>query len=281
MIEMKQKMVFALVATMSGLLSGQVRADTGSYSAIQRAIASGSVDQIVMEVEEAERLMCTSECLNTVRALLDDDRYEVREVAAWWFARRPGQMKVLSAEAVANLASSTDAKKLTSAADMLGAFEHPAVVPDLMAALARSGIAGPARAHMVRALGNIGVADADPAIALAMRDASAEVRGEAVVAWAAIRFQGDARPVVPLVADTNIDVRRKAARVVGKYAEASARKALETALVSDSDAAVRRNAAWSLGRIGAIASADVLRKAMTDSSPLVRLTATVALRNLK
>src|SRR5258708_6578223 len=60
----------------------------GSDAAIRDAVASGSRDAIIAEVERAEGLMC-SECIQTVTNLTEDNRYEVREVAAWWFGKRP------------------------------------------------------------------------------------------------------------------------------------------------------------------------------------------------
>ena len=50
--------------------------------------SSGSVDAIIAEVERAESLMC-EECMPTMINLTEDNRVEVREVAAWWFAKRP------------------------------------------------------------------------------------------------------------------------------------------------------------------------------------------------
>ena len=60
----------------------------GSAAAIQAAVASHSVDAIVAEVERSESLIC-GECLDSLTALTEDSRFAVREVAAWWFARRP------------------------------------------------------------------------------------------------------------------------------------------------------------------------------------------------
>jgi HEAT repeat protein len=84
-----------------------------------------------------------------------------------------------------------------------------------------------------------------------------------------------------LIADSDLVVRRKASAVVGRLAETSGRVALEQQLASDEDPAVRRNAAWALGRIGDAASRAALQAAVDDASPLVRMSAKVALRNLR
>src|SRR5207237_9456719 len=60
----------------------------GSATLIQQAIASHSQDAIIAEVERTEGLMC-AECIQAVTGLTADNRFAVREVAAWWFAKRP------------------------------------------------------------------------------------------------------------------------------------------------------------------------------------------------
>src|SRR5215475_5639448 len=65
----------------------------GSAGLIQQAVASGSQDAIIAEVERTEGLWC-AECVQMVTNLTEDNRFAVREVAAWWFAKRP-QMKAM------------------------------------------------------------------------------------------------------------------------------------------------------------------------------------------
>ena len=114
-----------------------------------------------------------------------------------------------------------------------------------------------------------------------MQDSNATVRLTAVNAWLEIRKQADAAPVVALVADSDVLVRRAAASVVGNFRDASARTALEDVLVNDADPAVRRNAAWALGRIGDAASRPALEAAVNDSSGLVRGVARAALAEVR
>lgn len=277
--------IFATIvaATATALLfgtTGVAEAGRGGSSArIQNAIATGSADAIIAELERAERLICGA-CIEPVMALLKHEDYAVREAAAWWFARRPAQKKELGEMARANLQGS-DSVAARNAADILGTFRHPDAIPALAAAAARSDLDATARAHAVRALGTIGHKDANPALAAAMSDPDAAVRLAAVNAWLAVRWQDGAAPVAALVADADVAVRRKAAAVAGNLREASARAALEQQLTSDADPVVRRNAAWALGRIGDPASRDALQAATEDASSLVRRTAKVALHQLR
>ena len=75
----------------------------GSAGKIAAAVNSGSVDAIVAEVERAETLMCP-DCMGTMLNLLEDNRLQVREVAAWWFAKRPGAKEQLATTFKAELA---------------------------------------------------------------------------------------------------------------------------------------------------------------------------------
>jgi HEAT repeat protein len=251
----------------------------GSAAKIRDAINSTSTDAIIAELERAERLICDA-CIAPVMDLLDDDRYEVREAAAWWFARRPVMKAMLTERSVDDLAG-TDSRLARNAADVLGTFRHPVAIDALSAAVTRTDLSAEARQHIVRALGTIGHRDANPAIEAAMTDTDASVRAEALLAWAAIRGQSGAAPAVALVSDADATVRSKAAAVVGELREASARTALEAQLASDEDAVVRRNAAWALGRIGDDASRSALEAAVDDPSPLVRMTARAAIYKLR
>ncbi|HTE52181.1 MAG TPA: HEAT repeat domain-containing protein [Kofleriaceae bacterium] len=252
----------------------------GSFARIRSATQHGNPDAIVAELEKAENIPCTSACMTFVLELLDHDSYAVRDAAAWWFARRPAQMVEVTERALDRLASGSSVE-VRSAADALARVGHPRVVPQLAAAIARSGLSDEARAHAVRALGKIGHLSANPALAQAMGDGSAEVRREAIQAWTRILRQSGADPVVALVTDADVSVRRAAAQVVGRFPAAAARASLEGVVVSDPDPAVRRNAAWALGRIGDPASRAALTAASEDASSLVRMTARAALRHLR
>lgn len=251
----------------------------GSWSRIQNAVNSGSSDAIIAEIERAERLICGG-CITTVMDLLSDDRYEIREVAAWWFARRPAQKAELTVRGLADL-EGNDSIAARNAADMLGAFEHPQAVDALSRAAARTDLSAEARQHAVRALGTIGHDSANLGIAGAMLDSDAQVRREALGAWMNIRGQQGAAPAVDLISDSDVSVRRMATAVAGRLAEAGARNALEAQLASDDDPQVRRNAAWALGQLGDASSRAALEAAVSDPSSIVRMTARTALRNLR
>lgn len=270
-----------LVATTVAVLAlgGIAQAGRGGSAArIQNAINTRSTDAIIAEIERSERLICDA-CIAPVMGLLDDDRYEVREAAAWWFARRPVLKNALRDQSLADLAGA-DSRMARNAADVLGTFRHPEAVDALSAAAVRTDLTAEARAHAVRALGTIGVLAGDDALEAAMGDTDATVRFEALTAWIGIRGQTEAGAAVTLIADADATVRAKAAAVVGELRDAAGRVALEQQLASDPSATVRRNAAWALGRIGDAASRAVLETAATDSSSLVRMTAKVAIYQL-
>jgi HEAT repeat protein len=250
----------------------------GSASRIRDALNGGSVDAIIAEVERAERLTCPA-CVDPLMEMLDDERYEVREVAAWWFARRPVLKAALATDAVAKLAGS-DTIAARNAADLLGGFRHPQAVPALNAAIGNRALGAEAKAAAARALGLIGHRDGSAGLTAALADTDAGVRWAAVDAWALIRGQAGAAPVVARITDGDAGVRARAAAVVGKLREATGRAALEAAVTGDADPEVRRNAAWALGELGDEAPRAALTAATTDRSGLVRRTATAALARL-
>lgn len=270
---------FAVAALIVGVSGTADAGRGGSYARIQNAINTTSTDAIIAELERAERLICDA-CIAPVMGLLDDDRYEIREAAAWWFARRPVVKAMLTERSIEELAGS-DAEAARNAADILGTFRHPVAIDALTAAVARTDLSAEARQHAVRALGTIGHPRGAAGIEDALDDADAAVRAEALVAWAAIRGQTGAAPAVALIADEDATVRAKAAAVVGQLREATGRAALEAQLGSDPDPVVRRNAAWALGRIGDAASRAALEAASNDESSLVRMTARAAIYKLR
>lgn len=276
---MKQMFLAAAVAGALALTGGTAEAGRGGSAArIQNAVSTGSVDAIIAELERAERLICDA-CTPTVLDLLDHDRYELREAAAWWIARRPVLKTQLTERSVADLAGS-DSRLARNAADILGTFRHPQAIPALAAAVVRTDLSPEARMAAARALGTIGHRNANAALTAAMSDSDASVRFAAATSWLQVRKQAAAAPVIGLIGDADATVRAKAAGVVGELRDANGRAALEAALAGDADANVRRNAAWALGRIGDSASRAALTAATTDPSSLVRQTAKAALAGL-
>ena len=256
----------AVIAVASPAFAGR----GATRAEVAGTIRNGNADAIIAILEKAENMVSTTETIVLVEGLLGHQDYRVREVAAWWFARRPAHMTRLSQQARQTLATA-DSVAIRNAADMLGTFRHPRAVTLLSQTATRGDISAEARRAAVRALGTIGHPAGASALASAMSDADAGVRLQAVLSWAEIRRQDHAVPVVELLDDGDAAVRRAAAGVIGKYREASARVKLEATLADDPDALVRRNAAYALGRIGDRASREALATAAdSDESSLVR-----------
>jgi HEAT repeat protein len=250
----------------------------GSAGAIKSAVASHSADAIIAEVERTEALTC-GECIAIVTGLTEDSRLSVREVAAWWFAKRPTFKKVVADQFIAGLANG-DSIKVRNAADFLGRSSTFTSLPSLRAAINRTDIDADAKLALVRAVVHMSNLGGNPILTVAMADSSAAVRAAAVAAWRDIRGQADAAPIVAMLGDTDATVRAEAATVVGGMKQTNALGALQTMVVSDDSPIVRRNAAWALGKLGSAGSRTALTTASTDKSGLVRMTARAALTQL-
>ncbi|HEU0037385.1 MAG TPA: HEAT repeat domain-containing protein [Kofleriaceae bacterium] len=250
----------------------------GSAAQLQSAIASRSTDAIIAEVERIESLACTP-CVQMVTDLTADARYPVREVAAWWFAKRPALAKQLATKFKLDLASGTSIQ-VRNAADFLGASSTFDALPALRAAIRRD-VDADAKLAIVRAVDLLGNLGGNEVLTVAMTDRDASVRAAAVKAWRDIRGQVDAAPVVPLLADPDALVRAEAATVVGGMKQTAAVGALEGIVVNDPSPVVRRNAAWALGKLGLSSSRDALARATLDTSGLVRMTAKAALATIR
>jgi len=239
----------------------------GSAEAIEAAVASTSVDAIIAEVERTESLIC-EECLQTMTNLTEDPRQPVREVAAWWFARRVAYKDMLAVQFVDDLMHG-DTTKVRNASDFLGRTRTLNALPQLRVAISRGGLAPDARLAVVRAAGFIAHPNGNDILATAMADSDAGVRAAAAAAWRDMRGQTSAQPVVALLHDSDARVRAQAAGTVGGLGEQAGRAGLEALVVSDPEPTVRRNAAWALGQLGNAASRTALQQATNDKSGLV------------
>lgn len=264
----------ALCASVTPSLAGK----GGSAAAIQQAVRSGSTDAIIAEVERTEMLMC-DQCLQTVTALTEDNRYAVREVAAWWFAKRPALKDVMVAQMNDDL--TLDSIHVRNAADFLGAVKEYKSLPLLRTTFARAGLSVDARLAIVRAVGAMAHTSGNSILQAAMGDTDAGVRAAAITAWRDVLGQPNVTPVEPLLADSDAGVRAEAAASIGAYRDAAALPALEQMVVHDADAQARRNAAWALGRIGSSEAQAALQTASQDASPLVRGVAKASLAQLR
>jgi HEAT repeat protein len=251
----------------------------GSNANILAAVQSGSQDAIIAEVERAEGLVC-DDCIQTVTNLTEDNRFAVREVAAWWFAKRPGLAKVMGDQFKVDLVSG-DATHVRNAADFLGSVVDYTALPALRTAITRTGLTAEAKLSIVHAVGYLKHLDGNGILVTAMSDADATVRVAAIKAWRDVLGQVSVTPVESKLVDGDASVRAAAATVIGAYGDHNAMSALEQLVVSDTDPFVRRNAAWALGQIGSKDAASALIQASNDKSGLVRLVAKSSLATLK
>jgi HEAT repeat protein len=253
-----------------------------SPGAIHDAIASKSADAITSELERAESLVCP-QCVPMVRPLLDSDDRRVRQVAAWWLARR-GLVGDLTATMHTRLASG-DSVQTRNAADVLARFRQAKSVAPLGAALANPALSVEARVAVARALGDIGDASATPHLTAAFGAPEAPVRAAAVDGLRALRGFDDPSAAVPLLGDPDESVRIAAIYTIGaargmamNHGDDAARS-LARLVTDDPSSRVRKKAAWALGEIGApasLAGPALARAARQDRDPLVRSLASAA-----
>jgi HEAT repeat protein len=252
----------------------------GSPGAIRNAINSGSVDAIAAELERAEFLVCGA-CVDMVRPLIDNPNYKIRQVAAWWLARR-SVARTVRVEMLNRLAQ-PDSIAARNAADVLGEFHTVSSVPALGAALSNPIYSTEARAAMARALGTINRPAVVAPLTSALGAPEAQVKIAALAALQNVTGLQDGTAVVPLVGDADDGVRAQAATTLGMFRARPATDALVNALRSDASPTVRKQAAWALGRIGAnasVAGPALQAAAANDPSPFVRSLAAVSLTQL-
>jgi HEAT repeat protein len=262
--------------------AGSAVAGTGaSPQSVQRAISSGSSDAIKSELERAERLVCVS-CVDMVRPLIDNQDEGIRQVAAWWLARR-GVARNIRVEML-NRLGQPDSVAARNAADVLGELHYVSSIPALSAALSNPVFSSEARAHMAQALGRI----SRPAVVAPLTSAlgggtDGVVKVAAMQALQSIAGLRDGSAVSPLLADGDASVRAEAAVTLGMFHDASGTNALVSALQNDASPVVRKRAAWALGEIHAntaVAGPALQQAAANDASPFVRSLAAAALTRL-
>ena len=251
-----------------------------SPQAVQRAVASGSPDAIKSELERAEHLVCVS-CVDMVMPLLDNNNQGIRQVAAWWIARRGVARNVRVA--MLNRLGQPDSVAARNAADVLGEFHYVSSVPALSAALSNPVFSSEARAHMAAALGRISRPEVVAPLTTALGTSDGVVQVAAMQALQSIAGLRDGSAVSPLLGNGDANVRAEAATTLGMFHDAGAASALVTALQSDASPIVRKRAAWALGEIRAntaVAGPALQNAAANDASPFVRSLAAAALTRL-
>jgi HEAT repeat protein len=275
---MKTMKKLVAVALVLGAASVANAGKGGSAAAIQAAMASNGQDAILAEVERTETLEC-AECVPLVTQLLTDDRYPVREAAAWWFAKRPGMQQRLAVQMETALQGG-DSVAIRNAADFLGTTKEYKALPLLRATITRGGLTVDARLALVRAAGYMAHTGGNPILTAGMADSDPSVRAAAVLAWRDVLGQANVTPVEPLLSDASSQVRAAAATVIGAYRDARVIGSLTQLVLNDSDVSVRRNAAWALGKIGSSQATEALTAASHDASPIVASVARASLAAL-
>jgi hypothetical protein len=252
----------------------------GSPEKISSAIRANSIDAIQAELERAEHLVCAG-CTDMVLPLIDHSSYRVRQVAAWWLARRATSRRVY-VDMLTRL-SQPDSLKARNAADVLGEFNYDAAIPALGAALSNPIYTGEARAAMARALGAIGRKEAAAPLMAVLGDADPMVKAASLDALRSVEGFHDGMVAVPLLKDADTQVRAEAAVTVGAMRTTKGAEALVQTLTSDPSALVRKKAAWSLGEIRApasVAGPALQQAAKNDANPFVRSLAQSSLTRL-
>jgi HEAT repeat protein len=254
----------------------------GSTALIESAVASGSVDAIVAELERAEYLACLS-CIAPVRALVDHPSPRVRDAAGWWLTKRGVRTEVID-DMKARLAAQ-DPIAARNAADVLAGMRELSSLAALGAYAGKPLDEDSGRAA-VRAIGIIGHPAGLAALKTAMASTLPGVRAAAAAALRDLRAPvgqkvvSDASPLVPLFSDGDVSVRLQAAYTAGYLGDKAAVTPLAQ-LVADPVAQVRKAAAWALGEIGDASARASLTTAANDADALVRSVANAALGRLR
>lgn len=267
------------------LLSGSaaLAGHGGSTTLINSAVASGSVDAIVAELERAEYLPSSS-AIAPVRALVDHSSYRVRQAAGWWLTRRGVRTEVI-ADMTARLVG-TDPVLARNAADVLGGLRDITTLPALMT-FVQNPLDDASGAAAANAIESIGSPQALPALKAALASPSATVRAAVATAIRGIRapvgarVSTDASTLVPLFTDSDAGVRTQAIYSAGYVQDHAVVTALSQVATTDQTASVRKAAVWALGEIGDSAGRAALTAALTDADPLVRSVAVGAISRLK
>jgi HEAT repeat protein len=281
----KENLMRKLIGLGLVLLSATAYAGRGgSGAAIKAAVASGSEDAIVAELERAEYLACLSSCVDPVMNLVDYPSARVREAAGWWLTRRGIRATVISA--MTQRLTEQDPVAALNAADVLRGVRSPLALPALHAYLAHpldeaSGMA------VALAIGEIGDPNSLPALATALTSPLAGVRAQATAALRSLRAPigqtavstADAT-LSALFSDSDGGVRQQAAYTAGHWKDRGAVTPLVQLVASDTSPQVRKAAAWALGEIGDGGARAALTGAQSDADPLVRSIATGALGRL-
>jgi HEAT repeat protein len=224
------------------------------------AITSGSPTKMTALLEYGERVECM-ECIPLLqKKLLESDKPQVREMAAWWLRKRPfgyGRVAVQMRDVAVN---DSDPVRRARAAEALGEFMDVKGLPALQNA-AMLDDARDVRLAAVKALGRLNARAGHPAVVAAFEDEDAQVRRAALDQVTKLVFFADRDAVAAKLDDDDAGVRLRAAQLVGELRAQSATAGLADLLANDAQAGVRQAAAWALGRVGGAAARSALQAA--------------------
>jgi HEAT repeat protein len=213
------------------------------------AIRSASPTGLTALLEYGERVECM-ECIPLLqKKLLDSDKPQVREIAAWWLRKRPFGYARAAIRMRQVAVQDGDPVRRARAAEALGEFMDVRGLPALEHAAMLDESAA-VRLSAVRALGRLNARSGHPTLVAAFEDEDAKVRRAALDQVTKLVFFHDRDAVVARLADGDAEVRLRAAQLVGELRAAAGRAGLADLLANDEHAGVRRAAAWALGRVG-------------------------------
>lgn len=235
-------------------------------------------------LEHGEKVECLS-CIPVVSKLLFEPNAKTREISAWWLRRRIfgvfGKGEVYS-QVLATLSDSSQSETRRSyAANAIGEFLNPAGVPDVAKAVV-SDSSPRVRLSAVAALQRLNNEGPGQELGRALDDSSEDVRLAALQASISVNVFSSVDKVVERFGDSSPLVRRRAAEAVGAMKLADAVVGLTRLSSEDQESSpeVRGAAVWALGQIRDSAAKPAVQAASSDSSPLVRDAARIALRRL-
>jgi HEAT repeat protein len=269
--------------TLGAMLLVPSIADAGrgaTWASLNNAISSGNQSAILSEIERAEKLPCAS-CIDLITPLIDDERWAVRDVAAWWLSKRAVRVQVR--EDMHERLLSGDSVRARNAAQVLGRFMHPGALAALEVAVHDGQLDDDARVAAVDAIGMIGHIAGKDILEAALMSESEEVRAAAADTLRSIRGNVEGINIVPLLDDESPEVIRAAALSLGAIEETAAvADLIEVAQDGDLPDQVRKDATWALGQIGDGSAAGALKAiSEDDSSMIVRGSARTAWHKLR
>jgi len=226
------------------------------------AIRSASPTGLTALLEYGERVECM-ECIPLLqKKLLESDKPQVREIAAWWLRKRPFGYARAAVRMREVAMQDGDPVRRARAAEALGEFMDVKGLPALEHAAMLDDSAD-VRLSAVRALGRLNARSGHPTLVAAFEDEDARVRRAALDQVTKLVFFADRDAVAARLADDDVGVRLRAALLVGELRAAAGRDGLLDLLAHDKDANVRKAAAWALGRVGGPGAKTALQDAKT------------------